>query len=211
MRVPALIREDLMMVVLSWIESYPGLWTAAVCRALNGIPETAQGVAWCGLCAGGYANGRKRARSAHLGPTLPGFEGRAAFQLHPACTCISLRALQTVVDFLDCKALMVVRCRSVIPDPRNHRGWDFASRLWPSDGWHGGRCPACGRDAGGDPTLAEFGRCGRCHVEIEAGVRCSVCLEPGHQPVACPWMADLASREGRPCMAVGFDVAWTED
>lgn len=204
MRIPALIREDLMMVVLGWIESYPGLWTAALCRALNGVPETACGIAWCGLCAA-YANPRKRARSGRLGPTLPGFEGRGAFQLHPSCGTISLRSLQAVVDNLE-DALMVVRHRSVIPDPRNHRGWDFASRLWPLDGWRGDRCPACGRCAGGDPTLAGFGRCGRCHVEVEAGARCPVCLDPGHQPAACLWMSDLTRREGRPCMAEGFDA-----
>jgi hypothetical protein len=202
MRIPALVREDLVAVVLSWIEDYPDLWTAALCRGLNGVPETGRGVAWCGLCDG-YANGRKRARSARLGPTLPGFEGRRAYQLHSPCGTVSLRALQAVVDNLE-DALMVVRHRSVIPDARNHRGGDFASRLWPSDGWRGGRCPACGRDAGGDPTLAEFGRCGRCHVEVEARARCPVCLGPGHQPAGCSWVVDLASQQGRPCMAAGF-------
>lgn len=133
MRVPPDVREDLVCWVLSWVEAEPGTWTARLCRAMNGLPETPQSVAWCGLCAD-YANPRKRARAARLGPLLPGFD-EGAYTLHSACGRMQFRLLRSLLRSLLAtleRATMITGEQgAVIPDSRNHRGWDFATRWWP--------------------------------------------------------------------------------
>ena len=129
MRLPPDVREDMVCWVLCRVEDEPGIWTARLCRAMNGLPETPQSVAYCGLCAD-YANPRKRARAARLGPLLPGFD-EGAYQLHSSCSRMQLRFLRSLLTTLERATMVVSEPGAVIPDSRNYRGWDFATRWWP--------------------------------------------------------------------------------
>ena len=126
-RMPSDVREDLTMMVLSYVADEPGIWTARLCRRINGLPETNRAVAWCGLCRD-YANPRKRERARRLGKPLPGME--ATLQIHPPCPTVPFRLLQDLLGLLE-EATMVFGRREEIPDPRNARGWDFATRWYP--------------------------------------------------------------------------------
>ncbi len=147
--------EDLLCVLLSWVETYPGYWTAALCRLLNGLtapwqelppptpdwdqdyhPPTVElqahtyaQVVYCGLCRD-YANPRKRQRAAALPAPLPGFS-RGAYQLHPPCAAWRLKTVQAMLYRL-AAATMLHAARAQIPDPRNARGWDYATRWYPA-------------------------------------------------------------------------------
>lgn len=124
--------EELVIWVLSYVESNPGIWTAKLCRLINDLPETEQSVIHCGYCSQ-YANPRKRERAAKFAaiPTLPGLE--PPHQLHGPCLTMPLRRLQGILYKLQDVCLMIVSDRmAVIPDTRNHRGWDFATRWWPT-------------------------------------------------------------------------------
>ena len=131
-RTPDWIYEQLVMWVLTWVEDNPGIWTARLCRLINDVPETERGVIYCGLCSQ-YANPRKRARAARYAaiPTLPGMD--PPYQLHPPCPTIRLRQLQAILRKLCDECIMITRERgAVIPDSRNHRGWDYATRWYPT-------------------------------------------------------------------------------
>ena len=132
MRTPKHVREHLLAWVLSEVEDDPGIWTAALCRRLNGLPETEKSVIWCGLCEG-YASKRKRERAAQCPPTLPGWpeEIGGAYQLHPPCKRMRLRILRSLLSTLEWATMVRGEPRSVIPDSRNHRGWDYATRWYP--------------------------------------------------------------------------------
>jgi hypothetical protein len=132
MRDPPWLYEEKVVLVLVRVENNPGIWTARLCRLINGIEETEAGVIYCGLCQC-YANPRKRERARRLAsaPTLPGFS--PPYQLHPPCPFISLRQLQGILRKLRDECLMVLSEElAPIPDSRNHRGWDFATRWWPT-------------------------------------------------------------------------------
>lgn len=150
--------EATLYEVLTWVEEYPGYWTAALCRLINGLtqpwqelppptpqwysgytpPDTAvkahvtQQVLYCGLCSD-YANPRKRARVRKLPPPLPGLEAHAAYQLHAPCGLIGLKTLQRALRYLEIETVAVRGIpHELIPDPRNHRGWDYATCWWPN-------------------------------------------------------------------------------
>ena len=96
-----------------------------MCRAANEIPETPQGIAYCGLCAE-YANGRKRERNKRLAKQrlLPGFEEIGGHKLpHLPCTYGFTRLRHTLYRLKDQER--VVSHREQRPDPHNHRGWDL--------------------------------------------------------------------------------------
>ena len=125
------------------IEARPGTWTARLCRAMHGHAENFRSVAYCGQCAGGYANPRKRARAAALQSTvLPGFEQiGGAYQLHPPCSRrdFTLRAepqdeawLRRQIKRLVERGLVIKR-REKRPDRRQVRGWDYMTCLYPKD------------------------------------------------------------------------------
>ncbi|MEA3339467.1 MAG: hypothetical protein U9R15_05820 [Chloroflexota bacterium] len=131
MRTPQWDYDNLTLRVLSYVETYPGLWTARLCRLINDLPENERSVIHCGLCSD-YANPRKRKRAAQYAahPTLPGFSPQ--YQLHPPCFTISLRQLQGILRKLRDQCLMVLsEEQSRIPDSRNGRGWDLATRWYP--------------------------------------------------------------------------------
>jgi hypothetical protein len=116
--------ETELVLVMNAVFAAPGIWTARLCRQLNGLAETAESVIYCGLCRQ-YANQRKRKRAAALpAQPLPGFP--AAYRLHPPCRQIALRRLQYVLHVLEDETLMIYGQRQArIPDRRNHRGWDY--------------------------------------------------------------------------------------
>jgi hypothetical protein len=107
------------------IRANPGTWTAWMCRAANGVPETPQGIAYCGLCTE-YANGRKRKRNERLAlmRLLPGFEEIGGNkQPHPPCAHGFTRLRHTLYRLKDRER--VLSRREQRPDPHNHRGWDL--------------------------------------------------------------------------------------
>lgn len=129
--------------VLAAVVSSPGLWTTKLCRALHGIPETVEGIGWCGRCTV-YANPNKRARAqACPRRTLPGWERiGGAGQLHPPCGPYHqtsgdgqgqrrhLRWLRYRLQKLERQGLVYHR-RERIPDLRQARGWDIATCWYP--------------------------------------------------------------------------------
>lgn len=131
-KLPQWIYDNLTCNVLSYVEDHPGIWTARLCRLISGLPETEESIIHCGLCAE-YANPRKRRRAAQCPPTLPGWPAAigGAYQLHPPCGPIGLRRLQGMLYKLRDDCLMICSERSRIPDSRNHRGWDIATRWYP--------------------------------------------------------------------------------
>jgi hypothetical protein len=113
------------------IRANPGRWTARLCRAMYGHPETYDAIAHCGLCAD-YANPRKRKRAAALPPLLPGFEETGgAFQLHPHCGRRGLTWLRRLIYRLRQQGKVETR-RERIPDLRQPRGWDWGTRIYPT-------------------------------------------------------------------------------
>jgi hypothetical protein len=110
------------------IEARPGVWTARLCRAMHGVPETEQGIAYCGLCVS-YVNPRKRRRAACLPNLLPGF-AEGAYMLRQSCSKRDLTWLRRTVCRL-CKAGKIVTRRERIPDVRQARGWDIGTRIYP--------------------------------------------------------------------------------
>lgn len=125
--------EELMLWAECQIKAEPGIWTARLCRSLNGLGETEADIIHCGLCAD-YANPRKRDRAARLAelPTLPGLD--APFQLHPPCKAVPLRKLRYLLDVLEHQCDLVYSVPlSEIPDCRQARGVDYATRYYPND------------------------------------------------------------------------------
>lgn len=124
--------EELALLIEAAIKAEPGIWTARLCRLLNEIPETEPGVIYCGRCEQ-YANPRKRARAKrHDAPTLPGMD--APYQMHPPCLLMPLRKLQYLLSVLwDRWDLVYGVPGSRIPDLRQGRQWDYATRYYPND------------------------------------------------------------------------------
>lgn len=118
--------------LLELIQINPGVWMAEACRIKHDLPSDNESIAWCGLCKE-YANIRKRNRSAALPPkTLPGFEKiGGAYQLHPPCSKRALTWIRQTIYALEAKGLVERRPLEVIPDPRQGRGWDFGTRVYP--------------------------------------------------------------------------------
>ena len=117
------------------IKANPGIWIARLCRAMHGLSETFRHIAYCGQCAVGYANPRKRKRAAAL-PTavLPGFEQiGGAFSLHPACSQRDLTWLRHQIYRL-VQHGRIEKLREKRPDLRQARGWDWVSTLYPKQG-----------------------------------------------------------------------------
>ena len=114
------------------IMASPGIWTARLCRTLNGLSETEDSIIHCGLCSD-YANPRKRERARRLArqPTLPGWTRGRPYQLHPPCSFVGLKQLQGMLYKLRDVALMLHSERARIPDSRNYRGWDVGTRWYP--------------------------------------------------------------------------------
>jgi hypothetical protein len=121
--------DELAFWVEASVKAEPGIWTARLCRSLNDLPECRQSVVHCGLCTD-YANARKRHRARKYDrPTLPGLQ--APYQLHAPCACLPFKKLQ----YLLCRVRdwdLVHSLQERIPDERNWRGWDFASRWYPT-------------------------------------------------------------------------------
>lgn len=135
--------EDLLVVVEQVIKGEPGIWTARICRRVNGAKEDKAAVQYCGRCID-YANTRKRARAQKYSqlalpgmegperPTLPGME--APHQLHDPCTTIPFRKLRYLLEVLVTVTDLVYAVRlSVIPDLCQPRGWDLATRFYPAE------------------------------------------------------------------------------
>jgi hypothetical protein len=115
------------------IEARPGAWTARLCRAMHGHEENFRSVAYCGQCAGGYANPRKRERAAALQTTvLPGFEQiGGAYRLHGGCSRRDFTWLRRQIKRLVERGLIIKR-REKRPDMRQARGWDYMTCLYPA-------------------------------------------------------------------------------
>jgi len=111
--------------VAAAIGANPGIWTAELCRQKHGNPPITR----CGLCRE-YANPRKRARAAKLPPLLPGFS-EGAFQLYKPCSKCGLAWLQRTIRRLE-REQSIERKTEKIPDSRQARGWDWATRLYPA-------------------------------------------------------------------------------
>ncbi|MFC1975056.1 hypothetical protein ACFLXQ_01500 [Chloroflexota bacterium] len=109
------------------LRQHPGAWASLVCRIKHDVPETNQGIAFCGLCQE-YANPRKRARSEALGQSLPGLDG--AFKIHPRCSQKALTWLRHKLYQWEKAGHLERRPMSKIPDIRQARGWDYATRLY---------------------------------------------------------------------------------
>lgn len=118
-------------VLLCEVEDEPGIWTARLCRSLNGVPETEIGIRFCGRCTD-YANMRKRARAVRHAemPTLPGLA--PAYQLHAPCLTLHFKAVMRYLARL-AWATMIHGVQEEIPDPCQPRGWDFGTRWYPLD------------------------------------------------------------------------------
>jgi len=121
--------DDLALWVEAHVRAESGIWTARLCRLLNGIPEDEGGIVYCGLCSD-YANPRKRNRAERWAtvPTLPGM--KPPFQLHSPCTTMPLRKLQYLLYVLWDKCDLVYGMRERIPDVRQPRGWDWGTRWY---------------------------------------------------------------------------------
>lgn len=122
-------------VIRSHVLDNPGIWSARLCRLMNGIPETREGVVYCGLCKG-YANPRKRARdpTVHGQLLLPGIQGGGEYEVRPECERMPFTRLRGLLRRAEHLELISRRERQVIPDEFNHRGWDFATRLYDPEG-----------------------------------------------------------------------------
>ena len=115
--------------VLSVVRAQPGIWIARLCRAVHDRAETWDSICHCGLCVQ-YANQRKRKRAASMPPPLPGFD-TGAYQLYEACSSHGLAWMKYYVHQLKDRGLVDAR-REKIPDLRQARGWDWASRIYPA-------------------------------------------------------------------------------
>ena len=116
---------DTIEYVEAAVEANPGVWTARLCRAMHGLPETEESIIYCGQCED-YANPRKRARAEYYAgmPTLPGFS--PPYQLHPRCG----KGLTWLRHRLYAMEHIRRESGSVIPDVRQPRGWDYGTRLY---------------------------------------------------------------------------------
>jgi hypothetical protein len=115
------------------VRANPGRWTARLCRQIHDLPETEESIVHCGLCKE-YANPRKRARARaqSLTKVLPGFEEiGGAYQLHPRCGRRGLTWLRKLA-YRRCDTGRWQKRREKIPDVRQSRGWDWASRIYPA-------------------------------------------------------------------------------
>jgi hypothetical protein len=126
------VYDNFTIVAMNEVFASPGIWTARLCRTLNELPETEESIIHCGLCSD-YANPRKRERARRLArqPTLPGWPLGRPYQLHEPCRPFNLKRLQGILRKLRDVALMVRSERDRIPDTRNIRGWDWATRWYP--------------------------------------------------------------------------------
>ena len=115
------------------VEARPGTWTARLCRAMHGQPETYEAIVHCGLCAQ-YASSRKRYRAARLpSQTLPGFEEiGGGYQLRPPCSKRGLTWLRKLIYRMRDREQVETR-REHIPDLRQGRGWDWGTRIYPGN------------------------------------------------------------------------------
>ncbi len=113
--------------VVAAVKAQPGTWTARLCRAMHNLPETEKSIIYCGRCAE-YANIGKRKRAERYAqiPTLPGME--PPYQIHPRCDTTGLKWMQYRLRKLTRRVP-----GSVIPDCRQARGWDYATRVYPNE------------------------------------------------------------------------------
>jgi hypothetical protein len=118
----------------AYISEDPGIWSARLCRLVNGIPETRKGVMHCGLCED-YANPRKRNRdpTRHGQLLLPGVQTGGEYQLRPRCKRLGFAQLRGLLRRGADLELFSRWEKQVIPDDLNHRGWDFATRFYVED------------------------------------------------------------------------------
>jgi len=118
--------------VVKAIRANPGVWTAKLCRAMHNIPETYQGIAWCGVCEQ-YCNPRRRRRARKLVSQilLPGYP-EGAFQLRPPCSKRGLTWLRHLTDRLRDRGQILKR-REFRPDLRQPRGYDLMTCLYPAE------------------------------------------------------------------------------
>jgi hypothetical protein len=116
------------------IAANPGVWISRLCRAKHGLGENLRSIAYCGQCAGGYANPRRRKRAAALQKeVLPGFEQiGGAYQLHEPCSRRDLTWLRQLIYRL-VRQGRVIKVREKRPDLRQPRGWDWMSCLYPTE------------------------------------------------------------------------------
>ena len=118
--------------VISIIEDEPGIWTARICRRMNNIQQDFEGISYCGSCEK-YANQRKRKRAEKF-LQLPRLElMEPPHQLHRACAYIGISQLQGRLRKLEKKGRVVGMKRSGIPDKKQARGWDYATRWYITD------------------------------------------------------------------------------
>ena len=114
------------------IDDEPGIWTAKLCRQLNGLPETLESIIYCGYCEH-YANPRKRER-AEIFAAIPVFKGFSPpHQLQKPCWQWPLRTVQSRAYRL-WDLGFIYGSREQIPDLCQARGWDWATRWYTSDG-----------------------------------------------------------------------------
>lgn len=117
--------EDYKAIVMSYLAEEPNIWTAKLCRLMNEVPETVEGIRFCGHCID-YANQRKRKRAACMPMLLPGME-EGAYLLHGPCRFMQLRLLQSILRSLENNQIVFSKPMTVIPDPVGTRGWDYAT------------------------------------------------------------------------------------
>jgi hypothetical protein len=113
------------------IAAHPGIWTARPCRAMHDLPETEASIIHCGRCAC-YANSKRRRRARRYAqmPLLPGFDTHP-YQLHSPCSRRDLTWLRKLIYRLRDRDQIETR-RERIPDCRQARGWDWATRIYPA-------------------------------------------------------------------------------
>jgi hypothetical protein len=131
---------------LEWVQAAiatnPGIWISRLCRAKHGLRENLRSVVYCGQCAGGYANPRRRRRAAALPKeVLPGFEEIGGpHQLHAPCSRQDLPLRAEAQDEAWLRYLIyrlvrqgqVVKVREKRPDLLQPRDWDIMTCLYPN-------------------------------------------------------------------------------
>ena len=132
-RTPSWVIENWILSLYGLIQDHPGIWTARLCRMVNGLDESEASIIYCVLCSE-YANPRKRARAETYArrPTLPAMA--PPYQLHRPCTRLRLRQVQHCLRRLETELCMVIGLQAdTIPDSRNGRGWDLATTWYDAD------------------------------------------------------------------------------